>query len=351
MPITSHPLLDHVDGDFACTETRAGTVFLSEGLTGFLQHVAAAGMTPVLISPADARLTFAARFLLESVGCVWVLRTPNGFVDTRTGGLFSRMTDLAGTSALTPRPHAPRGADASHEQAFFGVTVQHRALSSTALGMTAEILSTGLTGVNPASWGVHEPAAVTWSADSFTGTARRNMPGDTRYVISGADSSPFQALALVHRNGRGVEETVSGAARIVGDGSGRSAVERLPQALVDVANALPTPVVGTISLRLGREDLTTGRGGDLPAFPVASIIGPRAVRDLGIDVTQFQRSFPSIIAGRRRIPSLVVVYSAPGAGAWEQMRDVVASLGGERIRAALGFPPQPGAVLVAQGSR
>ncbi len=354
----THPLLDHVavvDGTFfACTETRADVVFLSEGLTGFLIEITQAGHVPVLITSAQARVTFAATYACELAGVIWVLRTEYGFVDTRTGIALSRLEELTRvphdqaadhtadhTAEALPQLTAP---DRSHTQVLFGVTVQHRATLDTRLGDALRIMCETLTGVPPVAWGMHEPALASWNQNSYTHTARSLMPAESRYVFSGAGRVPFQALSLVRRTSKGVEETLTGGVVLGTNEAGvMPSLQNLPQVLAQVADALTMPVIGSLMVRVGSGDLTQSSAPAAAAFPIAALIGPRAVRDLGLGGTtpaslEFQERFGAVVAGRKRLPSLILPFTDADTGSWQQMHDALEALDPAKLRQAFGLP-------------
>lgn len=322
-------------------ETKAKVVFFSEGLADFLKHMGALGYTPVVITSPDATMTFAARYVLETAGAIWINRLENGFLDTRNGCVITRIASLADSASTGHITSTSDVEEPAYLQAVFGVTVHYPAADNTKLGGALDSLATSLTGWGPSGWGLYEPAALAWNPDEYTETARRLMP-ESRFVVSGGGSTSFQAMTLVRRTTKGVEETISGGAIIGMTSSDNSEIiTRLPNMLVELADALPMPVIGTIGVRAGGRSLSANARASNASFPVAGLIGPRAVRDLGIDIDDFSRRFPVITAGRKRLPSIVVPFTGPGQGSWAQMRDVLEALGGENIRHALGFPPMP----------
>ena len=70
----SHPLVDRVEGEYACMESRADRVVLTEGLADALVATTAAGLTPVLITRTIARLSYLARYHLTTAGGRWLIR-------------------------------------------------------------------------------------------------------------------------------------------------------------------------------------------------------------------------------------------------------------------------------------
>ncbi|GAA3598129.1 hypothetical protein GCM10022198_22990 [Klugiella xanthotipulae] len=350
----AHPLLDHVEGAFACTESRSHLVFLSEGLADFLGYTARRNLTPVIITAPDARLTYPATYFLELSRALWVLRTPTGFIDTRTGERIARISDLspAGNHSadLPQKAFATPAADSGFEvQVLFGLTVHHNATIDTRLGEAAECLSRAFTGKLPGQWGSHEPALVAWDRDLYTAAARSRMPGESRYVITGQGHIPFHATSLIRRTDKGIEESLTGITALSRADSSPRSVSLLPQVLVEVANTVTMPVIGSLSIRRGRSDLTTTATSTDPGYPVAGLIGPRAVRDLGARIDELQHRFRAIRTGRPRIPSLVVPFTDPRTGSWDQLAELLTEFGDENVRHALGFPRHPDATINQTG--
>lgn len=336
-----HPLLDFLDGTFACVETKAKVVFFSEGIADFLKYVRGIDLTPVIITSPAATMTFAARYMLEVTGAMWIHRVDDGFLDTRTGHVVRRISALVDSATLGRAVEASAPEAPAYLQAVFGVTVQHPAAGETQLGGTVGSLATSLTGWGPSGWGLHEPAGLTWSPDDYTSAARRHMP-ESRFVFSGGGSTSFQAVSLVRRTPKGVEETVAGGAIVATAGADNSdIIGRLPQILVDLANNATMPVIGTVSVKAGGRVLGGTANAPGASLPVAGLIGPRAVRDLGIDIDDFSRRFPVIVAGRKRLPSVVVPYTELEQGSWEHMYAALEALGDKNIRRAMGFPQMP----------
>jgi hypothetical protein len=107
--------------------------------------------------------------------------------------------------------------------------------------------------------------------------------------------------------------------------------------------------------RLGRPDLTTAVGSNQPGTPIAVLLGPRAVRDLGLETLESAPLPRPERVGRDRMPSLVWTLGqrgngprtgptpGPGAGprsrrghdGWQQLHDLVSYLKPERIAALI----------------
>jgi hypothetical protein len=64
----THPLVDHIDGSYACVETRVDRVVLTESMADAFVSIGAAGLIPVWITKPNVSMSYLARYHLALVG-------------------------------------------------------------------------------------------------------------------------------------------------------------------------------------------------------------------------------------------------------------------------------------------
>ncbi|MDQ0648629.1 hypothetical protein QFZ53_002825 [Microbacterium natoriense] len=332
MTVFDHPLLDFVEGEYACTEARGHTVYFSEPFADFLTSVRAAGLTPVVIARHDAWWTFAARYYLDLFGGWALVRTGDLFVDpvgAKTGETVSELLE-ARVHAVLPSQREPELL-----QAVVSVSVHHAATEQTVLGRLVDVVSGELGQAMPAAWGAHEPATLAWDTATLTAHSRAQMP-EVRTFITGGGGA-LQGIHRVERTGGGVLETFTAVTPIAAlDAPTEMVAERATHALTVIAEAFSMPLFGSVTVIPGWRDGRVPAFGTQPiAVPVAMLIGPRAVRALGVDLTVLAARFDVSLAGRQRIPSLVAGFSDPDVPPWRQADELARAFGTDAIARAV----------------
>jgi len=336
---TDHPLLDGTAGHYAWTETLADRVYYSEGLTSFFAWVLHRGQRPVLVTYPDGRLTFPLLYQLENIGGLWLRKEDDHYRDLRSGAVYPSVGDVPDDAQGVGQP-AP-GLDLGQTWVTFSVSVQHPAEASTMLGELVEIMWRELTRTDPAGWGLHEPCLSPWDRAAYTASARRMMPY-CNLVVSGGFRAPVQAMGLIRRNQFGVEEGISGVA-VLPPGTDMNAVGgRAVESLRGVADALPVPSVGVVGVSRGGPEVRFAAPLVPTLMPLAVLVGPRAMRALGVDARGFVATYGGLTAGRSRFPSVVVPLFGTGAGVWERLRHLVGTFSVDRLADALYLPRPDG---------
>ena len=334
-----HPLLDSVTGRYACVESRVSTVFLSETLADFLRSVTGAGLVPVVITRPDAWWTFAARYYLDTFGGVRLVRTDAGLLDPFTGAHYAGVTDLG--QQENPKSIVDPGAGQELLQAVVSVSVHHSATADVRLGVVAEVLARELGGCEVAAWGVHEPAMLRWDGDAYTDALRVMMP-EARTILTGGGGT-FQAVSVVRRSRAGIEESITAVTPI---GFLNSTTEKVAhqsaQALTQVAESTVMPMIGSVSVLPGWRDGRVPPGPQPLPVPAAILVGPRAVRTLGVDFEALAEQFNVAPVGRKRIPSLVASFDDPRVSPWEQARRIAEVFGNDALTRAVNGERRPG---------
>lgn len=327
-----HPLLDFIDGPFACTEARGLTVSFNEPLADFLLSARTAGLTPVVITRPDAWWTFAARYYLDLFGGWSLVRAGDLFVDPVGAKTANTVSEL-----LETRVHAELPSQEAPEllQAVISVSVHHSASDHTILGELVDVVGRELGDSAPAAWGAHEPATLAWDLVPFTTHARSQMP-DARAFITGGGGA-LQGVHRAERTNSGVLETFTAVMPIASLGASTETIaDRATRALTAIAVAFSMPLFGSVTVIPGWRDGTVPAfGAQPPAVPLAMLIGPRAVRALGANLHELAERFDVSEAGRRRIPSLIAAFSNPDVPPWRQADDLARTFGADALARAV----------------
>jgi len=190
-------------------------------------------------------------------------------------------------------------------------------------------------------WGVNEPAGLHWNRDNVTRFVRGRMPLETKIDVAGRGERAMTVTVRASRSSRGVaEETKMLVALGEDEAVARTLIEAAPAVLGRLADAQSVLVASAFLLR-GRADLSIDPVLAAPPVPVAVVLGPRAVQDLGINLADVAARFGAFRAGRARIPSLVLPFTRAGQGSWQQFLDVAAEFSAVGVAKALGLPDPP----------
>lgn len=342
-PVAKHPLVDSAGDGSIRYETRAGTVRLGRAQADLLATAAAAGARPILVTDGLSVLTEAFRQMLVDSGGAWVVRGDDGLRNGLDGGRLEDFADALRTGPPTSvqdvavgylRPWAP-----SADQLVVSVSVRHRAADETVLGATTELLATELAGAVPTGWGTHEPAARVWDRRTLTEAARARMPDPTRLLAVGSPDAPLALTITAQRTEHGVEELTTGLLSVgaLGDPVSEMRVAAVPQVLGRLATT-QLPLFALVLRRPGRRDLAQAPRLAAPPLPVAMLIGAPAVRQLDLDVEGMRDRFGAVIAGRPRIPALVLPFGRrPDRDPVEELSAVIDHIGRDRVADAVGM--------------
>lgn len=361
----AHPAVDGSDDAILQHETRSEVVHLSEARSDLLRRASADGRRVVLVTDERSSLTYPMHDALVGTGGVWVVREAGGtFRDGTDGRVLtsvSAATDrtapvltASGTGAGTgsaavspvflrsePTGDGPDAADVRRRldaplgrQLVVSVSVRHQARRTTLLGRTTEILAEQLTGSPVLGWGVREPAIVPWDRTALTAYARGRMPEDARLVVVG---DGFVGTIVVRRTNAGLEETTQLLVHAGPSGSdaARAVVDAVPATLGQLSSTL-VPLFGLVTTRTGRADLLVPSVLETPVVPLAMLLGPPAVRELGLDLSLLADQHDAQVVGRRRVPGVVVPLGTFDHADWDRLAGVVRTLGADRVLAAVG---------------
>jgi len=321
-----HPLVDRVEGAYACVETRADRVGLTEALADALLATTAAGLVPVVITRPIARMSYLARYHVSVAGGRWLVRDGALLRDPLTGVVADSVERaLAGERVLA----APMQGPPESVRYLVALSTQTPADDSTRLGDAAESLARHLAATAPACWGAHEPATLAWDRATYTDASKAWMPGPVRWMIADAEGTA-RFTTTVRRTKGGVEETTTGILLAPAGDTARLA-QIAADALERLASDVAAPLFGTVSAQAGPAGLDYDSRPVAAAVPLAAIVGPRATRALAPDFDLLSREFGARRAGRARLPSLVVGFGHLEASPVDAAVRFAHALGTEQI--------------------
>ncbi|MEO5534194.1 MAG: DUF6177 family protein [Pseudolysinimonas sp.] len=302
----THPLVDHVDGLWACVESRADTVLLTESMADALVAIQGAGLTPVVITRPGATMSYLARYHLTLAGGRWLVReSASAFVDPLTGVVSDRIDRALEAAA----PSYDQSTATGDVRFLVAISTQSPADESTELGETAVTLAKRLASTQLACWGAHEPATLSWNRKAYTAASRAWMPGPVRWMIADTDGRA-RFTTTIRRTKGGVEETTTGIL-LAAKGSTADLTATAVEVLTRIATATASPLFGTVAMQSGPVDLGFRPEPIGAATPLAAIIGPRATKALAPNLDELSRDFGAKTVGRGRTPSLVVGFDSP----------------------------------------
>ena len=363
----AHPAVDGSDDAILQHETRSEVVHLSEARSDLLRRASGDGRRVVLVTDERSSLTYPMHDALVGTGGVWVVREDGGTLRDGTDGRVltsvSAATDRTAPELTAPGAASPSGSAAAAVSSVFlraqptgdgpvaadvrrrldaplgrqlvvSVSVRHQARRSTLLGRTTEILAERLTGGPVLGWGVREPALVPWDRTALTAYTRGRMPEDARLVVVG---DGFVGTVVVRRTSAGLEETTQLLVHAGPSGSdaARAVVDAVPATLEQLSSTL-VPLFGLVTTRTGRADLLVPSVLETPVVPLAMLLGPPAVRELGLDLRLMADQHDAQVVGRRRVPGVVVPLGTFDHADWDRLAGVARTLGADRVLAAVG---------------
>lgn len=331
-----HPLADEWTDEYAVYVADTDLVLLTDPLDSFLHWALDEGLRPILVTGPDVRLSPLASLAMNRSGGFWAVRTDAGVFDGLTGHRVGSFPELWSQTRLDPERLPAFTAPQPRPQAILGFDVfaHQRAVAETRVGELAGTLQRSLGGPAYDVWGVTEPLLEPFTIDRITETARRSMPTSDVLHARAADGS-FCAIT-VGRTRRGLLEHVTGGVA-VGDYPHRLAplIDVATRALTAV-EAAHQPTIGFVSLAEVWPGVVQRAGIRRPEVPLAVLLGPRAVHDLGAELDGLRERHDVLVLGRRRLPSLLVRFSRTDQGSWAQLMAFGHDLGIERVQQVAG---------------
>ncbi len=328
-----HPVADEATDRWLVYDTRASHVALTEPLRVLLEIATTDALRPVVVTGSDARLSPLATASLAEAGGSWVVRSDDGPFDATTGQVLGSFHDLWNPPTRL-HPTFSALAEPTHPVVTYDVYTGLRADPETCIGSTARTMTRALGGVDLGWWGTAEPLLDPWDTDKITAFARARMPRTPPVLFSGPDAQ--YARTWVGRARHGLVERTAGGVQVPAS-TLADLVPTAADALV-AANARSNVLAGMVWAGTRGDHATTAPGPHPVDQPLAVLIGPQAVRDLGIDVSVVAEHHDTQAIGRERAPSLLVRLSS-GADQWSQLVGLAQTLGPQAIARAVGWSP------------
>lgn len=340
----AHPLVDEVgvaaDGTrWVLTESRAPVIFLTPGRVDLVNRAAVRGRRVLLVTDEHSMLTPGFADVWREAGARWVVKDAQGGIrdgfggrrltsvdQVWSGGAVTSLDDLA-VNHLRPSP-----LDAVEVTAI--VSVRLPARQTSVLGGPLTSLAEAALGSTPRVWDYHEPLGQRWDRVAITEFIRARMPRET-IVLAGMPG--LAASISAQRTEHGVEEITHAHLSLTRPSPEQFEETRgaLMAALTRLAET-SMPLVGLLLARPGRSDLLRPPFLQAPQAPLCLLIGPPAVRSLGLAPEAMRDRFSAQIIGRPRIPGLLFGLGTDGPQAWARLDDILASIGTERVNELLG---------------
>lgn len=343
-PTAIHPFADEWTDDYAVFVASSERVAVSAPFRHFLMDCVADGRRPVLMSSATASVTAHAALAMQAAGAVWAAHADGGVFDARSGYRIGAFADLwLDGSTDRERLHGFQSPpDDATGAIVFDVHATSRASEETMIGPLADHMVDGFGGGALERWGEDEPLAEPWRHDAATRWVRGQMP--VTDVLRAAGPGGSFCTINVARTPIGLIEHVRGAVPVGSgalDSSSPAALAAHPAMTATLTTLVERfrPTVAMIShadfdrLGVGLGQSVRPRRTDQP---LAMLIGPRAVRDLRVDVDALASVHDVTAVGSARMPSLLVRLSRPEL-LWVQLRAFVHDVGVESIASVLGL--------------
>ncbi|MFH9423157.1 DUF6177 family protein [Streptomyces sp. NPDC017529] len=364
---TEHPAVDVLTGKAAVVVQDRPVICLTAWLSDAFRAAASGERALQIVTPPGARLTLPVRTALTGIPNRWVVQDgEGGYYDGLSGselrwqpgadGHFAATGNLVpafvrGTPAEQAdgtdgtRAAATAGAEGAEDDGYtpgrqlvLSLRVRHAADRDLVLGGALEDVWQHVTGAPPAGWGTAEPAALRWSRHELTDFARERAPEPTWLVVVGHPDRPGIATLRVSRTGEGVEEDVTAAFGFPYDAD--LPIGGLPElsARLVTRHGLVTSLV---QQRVARTDLSVPARFEVPAQPLAFVLGSAEVREIGI--THARRP-PLPEAPRQLGPMAAAGFHYPlGEGGWEALEGLIGYLRPDRANRTRGTHQAGGA--------
>lgn len=349
-----HPLLDGAGTGWAATETRADVIHLGAGMSDFLHRVAGSGLRPIVVSDPHARMTQPLAEALSASGGHWVIRTASdGLYDARTGVRLPAADAVLDAPRPTPETVHPEflgSSITSRLQVVATVSTRHRVSRPVRLGGVLEAAAEAFAQTPPATWGPTEPLVAPWNRDDLTERSRRRMPLDSRWAAVAAGDRLVVGTVHIARTAEGLEETTRAWADVGGAGDERgAAVAATARAFLTRAAGIGMPLLGVAFAAIGSPDLALRATVAPPPEPLALLIGPPAIRALGVDPAAWAGEVGGTVVGSPRLPGVIVPLGSIDGGGWQRLAELLATLDPAKVSELLTVAPLVSAQLRGPG--
>lgn len=340
MHVPVHPLADEWTSEYALTVIEHRRVAYSRPLRHFFDDCRASERRPVLLTGPDVVLSPQLYTAMVATGASWVFREDAGWFDALSGRRVEHVTDLWRRDGAGLRHEPLMWAEPPVPAVLFDVYAGDRAAKETIVGPLAEHAVAGLGGGPLARFGADEPLVTAWDSAKVTRQAKEQMPASDPMLAS-SDAGAW-ASVTVARTRDGLLERVRGGVPLPGlAGAEPSSLREwvMPSVTAMLTDMVERfrPRVALVSAGMLRRDGSWFgyRVGAQPVdAPLAVLIGPRAVRELGLDLSELSRRHDVTSIGPGRVPAVLVRMSGRDA-LWAQLHAFVHDLDQERLGAML----------------
>ncbi len=332
-----HPAVDESTEQYVVFATPSPTVRFTEPFAAFVAEAVERGVRPVLITTTTGQVSPFVSSVMRQVGGAWALQARDRTTyDALSGRKVGALTDLwEGTDTKDRLPGFTDPPVAPQPVVTFDVYTHQRAETSSRIGVVADDLGDRL-GTQWRCWSTREPLLEPWNGAAVTLAARRHMPESAVLLVSGTGGAFAQVQ--VARTRTGIVEHTEGGVPVPSSADPLELATTAAETLARTHN----PAVAVVSLAEYDAD---GTGGVVQAArarpvdaPLVVLVGPRAVRDLGVDAAALAREHDVRTVGRAKLPCLLVRFDGPEAvRRWEQMARFAEALGPANIRRVLGW--------------
>ncbi|MCL2849658.1 MAG: DUF6177 family protein [Micrococcales bacterium] len=311
-PVGWHPAVDDFDERYVVFATPSLTVRFTEPFASFVGEAAVRQVRPVLVTRTDARVSPFVSSVMARAGGVWAVQardcaTYDAFTGSQVGSpveLWER-PDTDGDDVHRDRLAGFADPSGSAVQVVtFDVRTHQIVGSSTKVGMVAEQVG-ALLGTSWQCWSTREPLLAGWDIDAVTTVVRRGMPDSPTVRAGGTDGAFCEVQAS--RTGAGVSEHTLGGVPVSADADLAALATKVGELVVGQHN-LTFASVAVADYDHDAAGLVHSPRARVPEVPVAVVLGPTMVRDLGVDVAKMVDLYGARVVGRAQVPSLLVVF-------------------------------------------
>lgn len=335
------PLVDRAGAGWVVSESRSRVLYLSPARRRFLAGAAAAGIRPILVTGESSVLTMALAEALQSLGGVWVVRSPEGYRDTRMGRrIASPEAALEPDADPRPAPEHVRRPESETTQITVLASIRQRNRRTAGYGGAFELLADLLVDDAALDWGAAEPAALAWDRARVAAHGREALAHNPWLVINGvgATGRDVTGTLRLRPTKQGAEEIVNLVADVGPEGSAEAAeaLAEAPEVLAELIGE-GVPLIAIAFGRIGRADLHRGPTFERPGAPLAILIGAPGVARIAPPLDELAERFGARAVGPRRTPSIVVpLGERVSLENVQRLREVLWALDPETLAAAIG---------------
>ncbi|MDO5084367.1 MAG: DUF6177 family protein [Arachnia propionica] len=312
-------------------DSAASHVVLTSSLQAFLSEAWTTRSRPQLRTNHDAHLSWFVSDEMRRLDGQWLVLGPDGVdYDAHTGLPIEAPPGSRAARLPINTTNPP-----SHLALTFDVLTREPATWATTCGRVAEFMTSGLGGGQLTVVDTAEPLGQRWSTADLTARLRTEMPVSHRHLAR--SSTGAVATIQVKRTDHGITENSRGVVPVP---QWTRITPELTRLVDDVLTELAATFRLTMaSIALARVEMSDGRLGHHarphPAdLPVALLIGPAQLRDLGLDAEVSRRRFNATTIGSSKAPALLVPLSdAPNPH--RQMQEFLSTIDQEALQTML----------------